>query len=284
MFLAGEFSKIAQVSKRLLHYYDEIGLFKPARIDPETGYRYYTARQLPQLNRILVLKELGLTLGQITRMLQANVSDEEIHGMLLMKQSELEQTVLQDVQRLRRIQARLAQNQGDVPDVVLKAVPPQLFLSTRKLIPSPAEGQLLVQNMVNIQRLLPSQLDAKAIGSLAAVFYADSFTLTDIDIEIGFLLHKPVREPVALSDEFVLRMRELPAVATMATSVQVGDPQLIFIAFGALGRWIEANDYHIAGPYREIGFEFSETGMAREMVVEVQLPVERTGGSAESML
>ena len=54
MFRIGEFSKIAQVSGRLLRYYDEIGLLIPESIDPETGYRYYSARQLPRLNRILV--------------------------------------------------------------------------------------------------------------------------------------------------------------------------------------------------------------------------------------
>src|SRR5581483_10239178 len=59
MFRIGEFSKIARVSGRLLRYYDEIGLLSPQSIDPETGYRYYSARQLPRLNRILVLKELG---------------------------------------------------------------------------------------------------------------------------------------------------------------------------------------------------------------------------------
>ena len=64
MFRIGEFSKIAQVSGRLLRYYDKLGLFKPIRIDPETGYRYYSAQQLPALNRILALKELGLTLDR----------------------------------------------------------------------------------------------------------------------------------------------------------------------------------------------------------------------------
>jgi DNA-binding transcriptional MerR regulator len=62
MFLIGEFSKIARVSKRLLQYYDEIDLFKPAYTDPQTEYRYYSAKQLPTLNRILALKELGLSL------------------------------------------------------------------------------------------------------------------------------------------------------------------------------------------------------------------------------
>lgn len=71
MFLIGEFSKISRVSKRLLHYYDDIGLLKPAYIDQTTGYRYYRAGQLPRLNCILALKELGLTLDQIKKMLQA---------------------------------------------------------------------------------------------------------------------------------------------------------------------------------------------------------------------
>jgi DNA-binding transcriptional MerR regulator len=56
MFRIGEFSHIAQVSGRLLRYYEEIGLLSPAYSDPQTGYRYYSAEQLPRLNRILVLK------------------------------------------------------------------------------------------------------------------------------------------------------------------------------------------------------------------------------------
>ena len=60
MFRIGEFSQIARVSGRLLRYYDSIGLLRPVRTDPQTGYRYYSAAQLGELNRILALKELGL--------------------------------------------------------------------------------------------------------------------------------------------------------------------------------------------------------------------------------
>ena len=81
MFRIGEFSKIAQVSGSQLRYYDEICLLKPARIDEWTGYRYYSAEQLPDLNRILALKELGLTLEQIQRMLADEVSVDELRGM-----------------------------------------------------------------------------------------------------------------------------------------------------------------------------------------------------------
>ena len=70
MFRIGEFSRIAQVSGRLLRYYDEIGLLSPEFTDPQTGYRYYSAHQLPRLNRILVLKELGLSLEQGVKQLE----------------------------------------------------------------------------------------------------------------------------------------------------------------------------------------------------------------------
>ena len=82
MFTVGEFARLAQVSRRLLRYYDEIGLLKPSHTDRFTGYRYYCAEQLPQLNRILALKDLGLSLEQIRRVIQDNVSTDEIHGML----------------------------------------------------------------------------------------------------------------------------------------------------------------------------------------------------------
>lgn len=283
MFLIGEFSKISRVSKRLLHYYDELGLLKPAYIDPQTGYRYYSAKQLPRLNRILAFKELGLTLDQIGRMLEAEVSDEEIHGMLLLKKAELEQTLQEGLQRLRSVEARLQQNlrPGNAPDVVLKSVPAQLFLSTRAIFPSPEELLQLVQQM---QHLLPSKVAERTLGSLAGIVYTDGFTLTNNDVELGFLLKKPVEAPISLSEDYVLRMRELPAIKTMATAVQTGGSDLVFIALGRIGQWIEANGYRIAGPYREIGFELPDSDTLDEMVVEIQMPIEKINASSDLLL
>ena len=283
MFLTGEFSQISRVSKRLLQYYDEIGLLKPARVDPHTGYRYYSARQLPRLNRILALKDLGLTLDHIAGIMQAEVSDEEIHGMLLMKKAELEQTLLEDVQRLRRIEARLQQNQlsNDALDVVVKSIPAQLFLSIRTILPSPEEMLQLVQH---VQRVLPSRVDQQVLGPFAGVVYTDGFTLRNNDVEFGCLLKKPVEDPIALSEEYMLRMHELPAVPTMATAVQTGGPDLVFVALGRIAQWIEANGYRIAGPYREIGVELPGSGMFDEMIIEVQMPIERMSASSDVLL
>ena len=64
MLKIGDFSRLSLVSVKVLRYYDELGLLRPARVDEFTGYRYYSASQLTRLNRILVLKDLGLSLQQ----------------------------------------------------------------------------------------------------------------------------------------------------------------------------------------------------------------------------
>lgn len=273
MFLTGEFSKITQVSKRLLHYYDELGLLKPAHIDPNTDYRYYSANQIPRLNRILVLKELGFRLDQIGNMVNADVSDEEIHGMLLMKKEELEQSLQADIQRLHSIENRLSQNQkaDDILDVVIKSTPEEFFLATRAVVPSPDEMFELLQLM---QQRVPSRVSSANLGVFAGIIHSDSFRIHNNDVELGFILKKPMQEPIALSDEYMLHMQKLPAVKTMATAVQAGGPELIFIALGKIGQWIEANGYRMTDPYRELMIAAPDVNSINQMVIEIQMPVE----------
>ena len=90
MLKIGDFSQLGQVSVRTLHHYDERGLLKPAEIDDFTGYRFYSVDQLPRLNRILALKDLGFSLDQIGRLVQDDVPAEQLRGMLTLKQAEIE--------------------------------------------------------------------------------------------------------------------------------------------------------------------------------------------------
>ena len=69
MLKIGEFSKLSRVSIRMLRHYDEIDLLKPAWIDPESGYRYYSAEQLPIAGRINALKDMGFALAAIGQIL-----------------------------------------------------------------------------------------------------------------------------------------------------------------------------------------------------------------------
>src|SRR5262245_21439407 len=135
MFRIGEFAQIAQVSARQLRHYDQLGLLRPGHTDPRSGYRYYSIRQLPRLNSILALKDLGLTLEQIGPLLENEISSEELRGMLTMKRAQVEQSLRAEEFRLRHIESRIAQidRQGGIDgfDVIVKSVAAAPFLSVR---------------------------------------------------------------------------------------------------------------------------------------------------------
>lgn len=272
MFLIGEFSNISRVSKRLLRHYDEINLLKPAHIDPRTNYRYYSAGQLSRLNQILALKELGLSLEQIKRMVAAEISDDEIHGMLLLKKAETEQTVLDDLQRLQRIEARLRQNQTteSLPDIVIKAIPAQSFLAIRTVFYKPED---LVQLADLMLQSVPAMVGSGVLGSFVGIFYAEDFTIKNNDVSLGYLLKKPLTSPIAIIPDCILQVSELPAVPTMATSIQVGSPDPVLSGLSQIARSIEANGYRIAGPYREVSFGISSLSELVNGAIEIQVPV-----------
>ena len=76
MFTIGEFARLGGVSVRTLRHYDDIGLLRPVTVDPDTGYRGYSAEQLGRLNRIMAMKELGLSLVQTRRLLDGITLEE----------------------------------------------------------------------------------------------------------------------------------------------------------------------------------------------------------------
>lgn len=274
MFRIGDFSKIAQVSGRLLRYYDEIGLLSPEATDPHTGYRYYSARQLPRLNRILVLKDLGLSLDQIARLLEQETSPEVLRGMLALRKAQIEQTVQEDLTRLRMVEARLDQiealGQIQEPDVVLKSVPAQPFLALRDVLLNMGAVQRLVQTLF---LTVPRVVGPPNLGPLAVVLHSPVYEPEALDVEVGYLLTGNTPPSVRLSEERVLTTRELPAVDTMATLAQVGRVDERHQVYGALGVWVEQQQWQISGAGRELLLQLPLPGKEDQAVIEIQLPV-----------
>ena len=65
------FAELTGVSVRTLHYYDEIGLLKPAGTDPANGYRFYDRENLAQMQEILFYRELDFPLKDIRMLMTA---------------------------------------------------------------------------------------------------------------------------------------------------------------------------------------------------------------------
>jgi DNA-binding transcriptional MerR regulator len=275
MFRIGEFSQIARVSGRLLRYYDSIGLLRPQHTDPATGYRYYRAGQLGRLNQILALKDLGLSLEQVARLLDDSISSDEIRGMLTLKKAELERTLSEEAARLRHIESRLRQieEQGSLAnyDVVVKSAPAQPYLSARATFPQFGD---VIAALRQVVRAVGGRASTPH-DNLVVVAHSD-FEDENLDLEIGYALGRDIRKAVPLSPQLTLTARELPAVPTLATVVRSGPAPELHLAFGALGTWMENNGYRVAGPCREVFLEppFQTPG-SDQVTVEIQFPVSK---------
>lgn len=271
MFKIGDFSKISQVSMRMLRHYDELGLLKPAHVDPFTGYRSYSADQLPRLNRILALKDLGLSLEEIGRLLDDDLPASELRGMLRLKQAELRQHVDEDQRRLARVESRIQQieDEGALPryETLLKPVKPQRVLSLREVAPSLHDmGDLLFQALLAVRR------SVRQSGHGIAVFYDAQFEHEHLDWEVGFTVGDDVTDPLPLGDGRELQVRELPAIDLVASTIYEGSYLGLHLGYSALGAWIEANGYQIQGPNREIFLHIAPDESERH-VTEIQFPV-----------
>src|SRR6478672_9936932 len=109
MIKIGEFSKVVQVPVATLRYYDQVGLLKPIEVDRFTGYRYYSASQLPRLHRILALKGLGFSLEQIAAVLAEGLTPEQMRGMLRLRHAQISQFLADLQDQLVEVEARLQQ-------------------------------------------------------------------------------------------------------------------------------------------------------------------------------
>lgn len=77
LFTTGQFAKLHNINNRTLHYYDEVGILSPLHVG-ENGYRYYTYLQSIQLENILALRELDMSIDEIKGYLSNPNSDDFI--------------------------------------------------------------------------------------------------------------------------------------------------------------------------------------------------------------
>ena len=77
----GRFSRLTGLTVKALHHYDEIGLLRPAGVDPETGYRWYASEQVERAEAIRLLRRLEIPLDEIAKLLEAD--DRASHKRVL---------------------------------------------------------------------------------------------------------------------------------------------------------------------------------------------------------
>jgi DNA-binding transcriptional MerR regulator/effector-binding domain-containing protein len=274
MFSIGEFSRLGGVSVRTLRHYDEIGLLRPATVDPDTGYRGYSADQLGQLNRIMALKELGLSLTQARRLL-VGITLDELHGMLILRRAQLEHELLEHQNQLLGIEARLRHiaQEGAMPadDIVIKKVP-----AIGVVVIAGKASAFGPSNIVPVVNHLVGEFERLGIGERVKES-GPRMILYDAHGEgVTVYLAQPVAEPpgeLPASAQY----RVLPEIEA-AVAVRSGPAAGIFpVVYHDLVRWIDERGYRaVTGSNREVWVnEVDDIADVAQQVFETQLPFTR---------
>jgi DNA-binding transcriptional MerR regulator len=266
----GDFARLSQVSIVTLRHYDEIGLLKPVAVDSFTGYRYYSVVQLPRLNRILALKDLGFSLEQIEQVLSGLTLDQ-LRGMLKLKHAEVEQHVAEEQARLARIAARLRQIEleDSMPnyEVVLKTVPSMHIASRRVTIPTNDQVPQYLGPAFAEAGAYVKQQGAKETGPCFAMWHQPADVYVNEEAEAAF----PIDRLLPGTDR--IKVYELPQTQ-VASVVHHGDFEEFTQGHTALMKWVEDNGYRIVGPYREIYIKHDHNNLS-DSATEIQYPVEK---------
>jgi DNA-binding transcriptional MerR regulator len=275
MFSIGEFGRLGGVTPRTLRYYEELGLLVPAVVDPSTGYRRYGGPQLLRLHRIVALKDLGLSLAQVAALVD-DLGPEQLRGMLLLKRTELAARLVEDRDRLARVERALRRLEGapvEHLDVVLKSVP-ALRVATlvhHQVIAGFDDPDADAGEMPEAVARLFAALSAGAVRPLGPLFF-----FYDEEPGGGLLPHTAVEigdQPLPVDGPLV--DRELPAV-DVVSAVYRGVPDHADVGpiYVHLGQWAADHGYRSRGPGRDLVLDGGTGQPGDPVVLELQLPVE----------
>lgn len=270
MFKIGDFAKLNKVTVKTLRHYDSLGLLQPENVDSFTGYRYYSASQMPRLNRILALKDIGFSLDEIALVLDKNLDQEQIQTLLELKYVEISGKISAEQGRLSRVEAllKICKQEAYVMkyDIVIKTIEPVRVASLRDIIPSYSEqGHLWRELGEHIQKN-----NAKIVPPCMVIYHGPGYKEEGVDAE--------VIEPIIgdLSDTDRIKIKFLEGVKEMACVVHKGSFQTLHMAYSAISNWIEENGYEIIGSQRELYLKGEWiTNDPNEYVTEIQFPVRK---------
>lgn len=270
MYGIGTVARLAQVSVRTLRHYDAIGLLTPAVVVPQTGYRFYSAEQLHRLHRILVLRDLGLPLAEIAEVLSADVTVDQLRGILRLRRQQAHARLHAQEQRLARVETRLAhledQRMGSY-DVTVKRLDRVRVVTLSEQLSDHEE----IDGAAG--RLYP-RLHA-ALAEHGALFSGVSYALYEEpeqpDQAIGFTVGLPVPSEVTIEADGISTV-EIAPVERAATTVVKGPPALFADAFRSIHDWVQRTGETATRFEREVYLDCE--GPRETWVTELQVILE----------
>jgi DNA-binding transcriptional MerR regulator len=234
----GEFAQLTHLSVRTLRRYHESGLIEPAAVDPFSGYRYYTADQIPTAQVVHRLRELDVPLSDVAKILATEDTSQRaglVGEHLRRLEAELDRTRAAVVS-LRRL---LRSDEGGSP-VELRSVPARTVAAV--------EGVVDHDEVLSWYAAAMAELDAAVsgmpwLGPPGGCYANDLFT----GGRGAVLVYRPIGDPPAVGR---VRPVVLPP-ADLAVAVHFGPHGDIDVTYGRLGAWVVDHALAVDGPVHE---------------------------------
>lgn len=268
MYRIGMFSKLARVTVKTLHHYDEVGLLAPAHVDEENGYRYYTAGQLVRLNEIVALRQMGFSIPEIS----AIVDGHNIEEILEQRKAELENEVQNVTDQLFRLRSYISERkEGHIMNyqAVIKEIPAFTVYSAQyKLANYAALNGIMPVLGEKVGKANPG-IKCVEPGYCFNVYLDGEYRDTDINVEICEAVTSRGKD----GDGIVFK--EIPAI-TAVSVLHRGAYEKLGEAYAYAMQWVEQNGYQIIGHVRESYIDgIWNKDIVEDWLTEIQVPVEK---------
>ncbi|TYR81459.1 MerR family transcriptional regulator [Priestia megaterium] len=268
-FTIGEMSKLHHIPIKTLRYYDEIGLFTPFEVDPQTGYRYYTLEQFKKLDLILYLKMLGVPLKEIKKKVEYSSLDEFIQML-----TEYRQITEQKINELTKINGRVKERILELERTktikyigkpLIKSLPDREIIEVKRRVSTLNECESILRDLKKkINHITPI-----VIGKVGFILSADYITKRQFTDYEGMFL---------LVEEHVSPQHELITVLPSGTyaSVYMREPrEKEEKYYQALLTYINEHGYQPDGPFliRQIvdsAISYNEEERLKEIQIRIK--------------
>ena len=249
----GAFSLRCGLSIATLRRYDEVGLLRPVRVDPSSGYRYYRAAQVRTGHLIRLLRSLDVPVATISELLTVSSPDDAV-ARLDEHWNEVERRVAEG----RRVKAFLHRSLGGAERTMFtvdtKSVPEQTVLGRRRVVAIPELVDYIYTSLDQL-RAAAERCGATVAGPGLTLYYSKVDDETDGEVQVCLPVQPGDSDLTRLTDD--ISVDQLPG-GTVAYTFAVGpeaEYPAVLGAYDAVAGWAGSHGRVLSGPPREIAHD-----------------------------
>lgn len=243
MLKISDFSKLSNISIRMLRHYDELELLIPDVVDEDTKYRYYSANQLDRSNKIQKLKSIGFSLAVIKEMLKDTEDVPTIEQFFTIRKREIQEELMEITNQSTLLERASSFIKEDVNrmnyNVNMKELPKRKVISLQGIVSDYYEEHKLWDKLYKeVER---QHVKIEKVPFCMTIYKDREHKESDIELEVQIAIKGDY------TDHGDVKFKEAEEVL-VASVIFSGDYEQMPQVSQSIAQWMEDQDYEMAGP------------------------------------